>query len=220
MVMFGRNSESPVPVIAAPTPGGCFDAAIEAARIALKYRTPVYLLSDAYLANGSEPWLLPDVESLPDISTAFAEPPTHEGDFLPVPARSRHARAAVGDPGHARARAPHRRAREGGRHRQRLLRPRQPRPDGATARAQGRRDRGRHPRARRRRPRRCASCSCSAGAARTGRSRPPSAALRRDGQEGRAGAPHLPEPLPAQHGRGAAALPEGADARRSTWASS
>ncbi|MFL5930307.1 MAG: 2-oxoacid:acceptor oxidoreductase family protein, partial [Gaiellaceae bacterium] len=53
MVLFGRNSESPVPVVAAPTPGGCFNAAIEAARIALKYRTPVYLLSDAYLANGS-----------------------------------------------------------------------------------------------------------------------------------------------------------------------
>jgi 2-oxoglutarate ferredoxin oxidoreductase subunit alpha len=83
MVMFGRNSESPVPVIAAPTPGGCFDVAIEAARIALKFRTPVYLLSDAYLANGSEPWLLPDVESLPDISTKFAEAAEHEGDFLP-----------------------------------------------------------------------------------------------------------------------------------------
>ncbi len=83
MVMFGRNSESPVPVIAAPTPGGCFDAAIEAARIALKYRTPVYLLSDAYLANGSEPWLLPDVDALPDISTTFAEAPQHEGKFLP-----------------------------------------------------------------------------------------------------------------------------------------
>jgi 2-oxoglutarate ferredoxin oxidoreductase subunit alpha len=83
MVMFGRNAESPVPVVAAPTPGGCFDAAIEAARIALKYRTPVYLLSDAYLANGSEPWLLPDVDSLPDISTGFAEPPAHEGKFMP-----------------------------------------------------------------------------------------------------------------------------------------
>ena len=59
--MFGRNGESPVPVIAASTPSQCFDAAIEAARIALKYRTPVYLLSDAYLANGSEPWLIPDV---------------------------------------------------------------------------------------------------------------------------------------------------------------
>jgi 2-oxoglutarate ferredoxin oxidoreductase subunit alpha len=83
MVMFGRNAESPVPVIAAPTPGGCFDAAIEAVRIALKYRTPVYLLSDAYLANGSEPWLLPDVDALPDISTKFAEAAEHEGKFLP-----------------------------------------------------------------------------------------------------------------------------------------
>ena len=72
MVLFGRNSESPVPVVAASTPSQCFDAAIEAARIALKYRTPVYLLSDAYLANGSEPWLIPDVVDLPDISTAFA----------------------------------------------------------------------------------------------------------------------------------------------------
>jgi len=83
MVLFGRNSESPVPVVAAPTPGGCFDAAIEAARIALKYRTPVYLLSDAYLANGSEPWLLPDVSELADISVEFAQPEQHEGDFLP-----------------------------------------------------------------------------------------------------------------------------------------
>ena len=73
MVLFGRNGESPVPVVAASTPSQCFDAAIEAARIALKYRTPVYLLSDAYLANGSEPWLIPDVGDLPDISTSFAE---------------------------------------------------------------------------------------------------------------------------------------------------
>jgi 2-oxoglutarate ferredoxin oxidoreductase subunit alpha len=73
MVLFGRNGESPVPVVAASSPSQCFDAAIEAARIALKYRTPVYLLSDAYLANGSEPWLIPDVDELPDISTAFAE---------------------------------------------------------------------------------------------------------------------------------------------------
>jgi 2-oxoglutarate ferredoxin oxidoreductase subunit alpha len=73
MVLFGRNGESPVPVVAASTPSQCFDAAIEAARIAVKYRTPVYLLSDAYLANGSEPWLIPDVGDLPDISTAFAE---------------------------------------------------------------------------------------------------------------------------------------------------
>src|SRR5439155_1329638 len=75
MTMFGRNGESPVPVLAASTPAQCFHAAIEACRIALKYRTPVYLLSDAYLANGSEPWLLPDVASLPDISTEFTTEP-------------------------------------------------------------------------------------------------------------------------------------------------
>ena len=81
MVLFGRNSESPVPVLAASTPSQCFHAAIEAARIALKYRTPVYLLSDAYLANGSEPWLIPDVADLPDISPEFA---TADGsDFQP-----------------------------------------------------------------------------------------------------------------------------------------
>jgi len=82
-VMFGRNAEAPVPIVAASTPGGCFDAAIEAARIALKYRTPVFLLSDAYLANGSEPWLLPNVEALPDISTEFAEQPSVDGGFMP-----------------------------------------------------------------------------------------------------------------------------------------
>ena len=83
MVLFGRNSESPVPVVAARSPSDCFDATIEACRIALKYRTPVYLLSDAYLANGSEPWLLPDVESLPDISTTFATEPNLDGEFMP-----------------------------------------------------------------------------------------------------------------------------------------
>jgi 2-oxoglutarate ferredoxin oxidoreductase subunit alpha len=82
-VMFGRNAEAPVPVVAASTPGSCFDAAIEAVRIALKYRTPVFLLSDAYLANGSEPWLLPDVESLPDISTEFTTEPNVDGGFMP-----------------------------------------------------------------------------------------------------------------------------------------
>jgi 2-oxoglutarate ferredoxin oxidoreductase subunit alpha len=82
-VMFGRNAESPVPVVAASTPGGCFSAAVEAARIALKYRTPVFLLSDAYLANGSEPWLIPDVDSLPDISVPFAQEPNRDGDFMP-----------------------------------------------------------------------------------------------------------------------------------------
>ena len=70
--LYGRHGESPVPVIAAMTPSHCFEAAIEAARIAVTYRTPVLLLSDAYLANGSEPWLIPDVASLPGIDPAFA----------------------------------------------------------------------------------------------------------------------------------------------------
>jgi 2-oxoglutarate/2-oxoacid ferredoxin oxidoreductase subunit alpha len=81
MVLFGRNGESPVPVLAASTPGECFYAAIEAARVALTYRTPVYLLSDAYLANGTEPWLIPDVEALEPIHVEFAQAGADE--FLP-----------------------------------------------------------------------------------------------------------------------------------------
>jgi 2-oxoglutarate ferredoxin oxidoreductase subunit alpha len=83
MVLFGRNSESPVPVVAPRSPSDCFAAAIEACRLALRYRTPVFLLSDAYLANGSEPWLLPDVASLPDISVPFAAAPNVGGEFMP-----------------------------------------------------------------------------------------------------------------------------------------
>src|SRR5579859_7187580 len=78
--MFGRNGESPVPIVAPASPADCFNAAIEAARIAVKYRTPVFLLSDGYLANGAEPWPIPDVESLPDISVDFATEPNHTGD--------------------------------------------------------------------------------------------------------------------------------------------
>src|SRR3954452_17629299 len=83
MVRYGRNSESPGPVVAAATPSDCFDTAIEAARIAVKFRTPVFLLSDAYLANGSEPWLLPDLSVLPDISSPFATTTNSNGDFMP-----------------------------------------------------------------------------------------------------------------------------------------
>ncbi|HUK70401.1 MAG TPA: 2-oxoacid:acceptor oxidoreductase subunit alpha [Streptosporangiaceae bacterium] len=71
--LFGRSGECPLPVIASATPADCFDTAIEATRIALKYRTPVILLSDGYLANGSEPWRLPDVAGLPDLRVAFAQ---------------------------------------------------------------------------------------------------------------------------------------------------
>ncbi len=82
-VMFGRNSESPVPVIAAATPGDCFDATLEACRVALTYRTPVFMLSDAYLANGSEPWLIPDPDSIPEIEVEFASAPNQDGAFMP-----------------------------------------------------------------------------------------------------------------------------------------
>jgi 2-oxoglutarate ferredoxin oxidoreductase subunit alpha len=69
-VMFGRNSDSPLPVVAPATPGECFDLAIEAWRLALKYVTPVVYLSDAFLATGAEPWKIPSLEDLPDISVA------------------------------------------------------------------------------------------------------------------------------------------------------
>ena len=71
--MFGRNGESPVAVLAASSPSDCFDVAIEAARIALTYRTPVILLSDGAIANGSEPWRIPEVRELEPIATNFAE---------------------------------------------------------------------------------------------------------------------------------------------------
>jgi 2-oxoglutarate ferredoxin oxidoreductase subunit alpha len=84
--VLGRNGEAPIPVVAANSPGDAFDAAIEAARIALTYRTPVILLSDGYLANSAEPWLIPDVNELPDLSTTFRfadGPNSSDGRFLP-----------------------------------------------------------------------------------------------------------------------------------------
>ncbi|MFZ3568797.1 2-oxoacid:acceptor oxidoreductase subunit alpha [Streptomyces sp. BH097] len=78
--MFGRNGEAPVPVVAPRTPADCFDAAIEAARIAVTYRTPVMLLSDGYLANGSEPWRIPEVDELPDLRVQFASGPNHTAE--------------------------------------------------------------------------------------------------------------------------------------------
>ncbi|SEE00388.1 2-oxoglutarate ferredoxin oxidoreductase subunit alpha [Streptomyces sp. 2231.1] len=75
--MYGRNGEAPVPVVAAKTPADCFDAVLEAARIALTYRTPVFLLSDGYLANGSEPWRIPNTDELPDLRVQFASGPNH-----------------------------------------------------------------------------------------------------------------------------------------------
>src|SRR3954452_5906842 len=78
MALFGRHGEAPVAVIAPKSPSDCFYAALEAARIALTYRTPVLLLSDGYIANGSEPWLLPNVDELPDLHVEFATAPNGE----------------------------------------------------------------------------------------------------------------------------------------------
>ncbi len=76
--MFGRNGEAPVPIVAPQSPGDCFNAAVEAARIAITYRTPVMLLSDGYLANGSEPWRIPEIADLPVIVPNFATEPNHD----------------------------------------------------------------------------------------------------------------------------------------------
>nr|MDP9020607.1 2-oxoacid:acceptor oxidoreductase subunit alpha [Actinomycetota bacterium] len=88
MAMYGRHGEAPLPIIAARTPGHCFYAAIEAVRIAVRYRTPVVLLSDGYLANSAEPWRLPLVSDLPEIRAAYATGPNHRAadgsaEFLP-----------------------------------------------------------------------------------------------------------------------------------------
>src|SRR4051812_14484040 len=82
MALHGRHGESPLPVIAPSTAGGCFDAAFEAAQIAIRYRTPVILLSDTFLASSSEPWRIPDVAGLPEIEPGFAVAVPEE-EFLP-----------------------------------------------------------------------------------------------------------------------------------------
>jgi 2-oxoglutarate ferredoxin oxidoreductase subunit alpha len=81
--LYGRNGEAPIPVIAAATPGDCFYAAYEAARVALKYMTPVVLLTDGYLANGSEPWKIPNLDDMGAIDVEFAKGSNGNDDFLP-----------------------------------------------------------------------------------------------------------------------------------------
>jgi 2-oxoglutarate/2-oxoacid ferredoxin oxidoreductase subunit alpha len=99
--LYGRHGESPVPIVAASTPGQCFDAAYEAVRIAVRYRTPVILLSDLFLANGSEPWRIPSAASLPDIDPAFAKAPDNGAAFQPYARNADGARpwAIPGTPG-------------------------------------------------------------------------------------------------------------------------
>jgi 2-oxoglutarate ferredoxin oxidoreductase subunit alpha len=107
MAMHGRHGEAPLPIVAPKTPGDCFFAAIEATRLALKYRTPVILLSDGYLANSAEPWRVPRVQDLPDISVPYASEPNHTtaagtAEFLPYvrdPATLARPWAVPGTPG-------------------------------------------------------------------------------------------------------------------------
>jgi 2-oxoglutarate ferredoxin oxidoreductase subunit alpha len=96
MALYGRHGESPLPVVAPSTAGGCFEAAFEAASIAIRYRTPVILLSDSFLASSSEPWLVPNVDSLPEIEPQFAvapngsDPPTSEPPPFEPYSRNEH----------------------------------------------------------------------------------------------------------------------------------
>jgi 2-oxoglutarate ferredoxin oxidoreductase subunit alpha len=83
MALFGRHGEAPLPVIAAQSPGDCFWSALEAFRIAVKWMTPVILLTDGYLANGSEPFLIPDPATLPKLTVRYQTGPNHEGQFMP-----------------------------------------------------------------------------------------------------------------------------------------
>jgi 2-oxoglutarate ferredoxin oxidoreductase subunit alpha len=92
MAIHGRHGESPLPVVAASTPAQCFDAVLEAARIAVTYRTPVILLSDTFLANSSEPWRVPDADGLPRIDPAFANAANRDREFLPYLRDERGAR--------------------------------------------------------------------------------------------------------------------------------
>jgi 2-oxoglutarate ferredoxin oxidoreductase subunit alpha len=103
MALYGRHGESPLPVIAPSTPGGCFDAAFEAVSVAIRYRTPVILLSDTFLASSSEPWLVPSVGDLPAIDPSFQTAPADDSDeeFLPYSRDEHYARpwAIPGTPG-------------------------------------------------------------------------------------------------------------------------
>jgi 2-oxoglutarate ferredoxin oxidoreductase subunit alpha len=137
LAMFGRHGESPMPIVAASSPSDCFAVAMEAARIAVRYRTPVIVLSDTFLSNSSEPWKVPEVDDLPLIEPNFA---TANGEFLPYVRDEQLARPWA-KPGTEGPRAPDRRPRARGRHRQHQLRPRESRAHDAPAPSQGRRHR-------------------------------------------------------------------------------
>ena len=195
-VMYGRNGDAPIPVVAPATPAECFDYAVEAWRIALKYMTPVAYLSDAFLATGSEPWRVPAVADLPSIAV---DSWTDKGTFRPYLRDPRDARAAVGRARHARPGAPHRRPGEGGCHGQHQLRPGQPPPDDRAAPREGGAASRTTSRTSRSSGRRAATCWSSAGAPPTARIRSAVERLQARGSRRRPRPPTPPQPVPAQH---------------------
>ena len=208
IAIYGRHGEAPLPVVAAYSPANCFDAAIEAARIALKYRTPVILLSDGYIANGSEPWCLPDVASLPDISVPFATEMNHTNEdgteeFWPYLRDPETLARPWAIPGTPKSDAPRRRPRERGRSRRHQLHAGEPPADGRPPRREDRRHRQRHPTGScGRRRRRCrhlrARLGLHVGSHRRRRATHPT-----PWREGRLGASHPPQPAAVEPGRGA-----------------
>ena len=99
--IFGRNGECPMPVLAARSPSDCFNVAIEAVRIAVRYMTPVMMLTDGYVANGAEPWRIPDLDTIDPIEVKFVQPDeVGEEGYLAVPAGPADAGPHLGDPRH------------------------------------------------------------------------------------------------------------------------
>ena len=193
LALYGRNSESPVPILAPATPADCFAIAFEAVRIAVKYMTPVILLSDGYLANGAEPWLIPAAER-PARDPGRRSAPIRHGFFPYLRDAETLSRPWV-VPGTPGPRAPHRRPREGVPDRQRQLRAREPRADGARARAQDRRHRARDPADRSRRaPSAATSWSSGWGSTYGAIAAAVQAAACANGAVGRARPSALPEP--------------------------
>ena len=232
MALYGRHGESPLPVLAPSTPAGCFDAAFEAVQIAIRYRTPVIILSDTFLASSSEPWRIPDVAERAGDRARVRDAAAAEAR------RSSPTRATTGSRGRGRSpgtpglAAPDRRAREGRPDRQHLLRRRQPRADDRAARGEGRRDRRRAAAARGRRRGRARSCWCWDGARARARSAPRVRRARLNGHKvASAHLRHL-NPLPTNTGDVLRVVRPGADpgdehrparagaARASSWSTS
>ena len=140
LALFGRNGESPLPIVAAATPGDCFDVAQEAMRIAVNFMTPVILLSDGYIANGAEPWRIPEVSELQADQGRAPQRPRKRRAF-PALQAGRAAGAAVGRPRHAGLEHRVGRLGKSGCHRQRGILAREPRPHDRNPRQESRRHR-------------------------------------------------------------------------------